>query len=275
MYSGWDCAYTSGSKATEGSPSVHDTIGYLLGLSLIYLLLASYWIQIFPARNGARRSFYFFLLPSYWYSPLHDRDDDQNSSCVEIKNMSKKFGSFQAVKDFTLKLRGGEVTALLGHNGAGKSTVINILSCEMQMSAGEISVFGKSVVDQFGVRQMIGVCKQDDYLWPNLSAKEHLDIFAGLRGVDPNLHDSIVEKWLESVDLTLIKHKYSAAFSGGMKRRLSVALATIGERPLVILDEPTTGLVSIYLSAASYFYANLFSVNQLSLSHLTLLSRTQ
>ena len=105
---------------------------------------------------------------------------------------------------------------------------------------------------------MIGVCKQDDYLWPNLSAKEHLDIFAGLRGVDPNLHDSIVEQWLESVDLTLIKHKYSAAFSGGMKRRLSVALATIGERPLVILDEPTTGLVSIYLSAASYFYAILF-----------------
>ena len=255
MSGGWDCAYISGSKATEGSPSVHDTIGYLLGLSLIYLLLASYWIQIFPARNGARRSFYFFLLPSYWYSPLHDRDDDKNPSCVEIKNMSKKFGSFQAVKDFTLKLRGGEVTALLGHNGAGKSTVINVLSCEMQMSAGEISVFGKSVVDQFGVRQMIGVCKQDDYLWPNLSAKEHLDIFAGLRGVDPNLHDSIVEKWLESVDLTLIKHKYSAAFSGGMKRRLSVALATIGERPLVILDEPTTGLVSIYLSAASYFYA--------------------
>jgi len=91
---------------------------------------------------------------------------------------------------------------------------------------------------------MIGVCKQDDYLWPDLSAREHLDIFAGLRGVDRNVHDAMVQKWLESVDLAVVQHKFSAAFSGGMKRRLSVALSTIGDRPFLILDEPTTGMVS-------------------------------
>ena len=245
---GSSCHYVHGSKASEGSPSVHDMVGYLVYLAIIYLLMASYWIQVFPAGNGARRSFYFFLVPSYWFGlkPKNQEDGD-NAACIEIKEISKSFGSFKAVENLSLTLRGGEVTALLGHNGAGKSTVINILSCEMPMTTGNVSIFGNSVVDPFAVRQLIGVCKQDDYLWPDLSAKEHLDIFGGLRGVDPEVHDSIVQKWLESVDLTLVKDKFSAAFSGGMKRRLSVALSTIGDRPLIILDEPTTGMVSFLL----------------------------
>ena len=240
--------YVHGSKASEGSPSVHDMVGYLVYLAIIYLLMASYWIQVFPAGNGVRRGFYFFLVLSYWFGlkPKNQEDGD-NAACIEIKEISKSFGSFKAVEKLSLTLRGGEVTDLLGHNGAGKSTVINIISCEMPMTTGNVSIFGNSVVDPFAVHQLIGVCKQDDYLWPDLSAKEHLHIFGGLRGVDPEVHESIVQKWLESVDLTLVKDKFSAAFSGSMKRRLSVALSTIGDRPLIILDEPTTGMVSFLL----------------------------
>jgi ATP-binding cassette, subfamily A (ABC1), member 3 len=95
--------------------------------------------------------------------------------------------------------------------------------------------------DPFYVRHLVGNCKQDDYLWPNLTAKEHLDIIGGLRGVDPEEHDEIVQKWLESVDLDSVQHQRSSEFSGGMKRRLSLALSTIGSRPLIVLDEPTTG----------------------------------
>lgn len=84
-------------------------------------------------------------------------------------------------------------------------------------------------------------CFPDDYLWPDLTAKEHLELFAGLRGVKPAEQEEVVQKWLESVDLADVQLQYSSAYSGGMKRRLSVALATIGDRPLVILDEPTTG----------------------------------
>jgi ABC-type dipeptide/oligopeptide/nickel transport system ATPase component len=84
-------------------------------------------------------------------------------------------------------------------------------------------------------------CFPDDYLWPDLTAKEHLELFAGLRGVNPAEQEEVVQKWLESVDLADVQFQYSSAYSGGMKRRLSVALATIGDRPLVILDEPTTG----------------------------------
>jgi ABC-type multidrug transport system ATPase subunit len=82
---------------------------------------------------------------------------------------------------------------------------------------------------------------KDDYLWPELTAGEHLALFAGLRGIDPAEQNRVVQKWLESVDLADVQLQYSSGFSGGMKRRLSVALATIGDRPLIILDEPTTG----------------------------------
>ena len=132
--------------------------------------------------------------------------------------------------------------------GAGKSTLSNILSCETDPSSGEVFIFGNSVVsDVFNIRRLMSICKQDDFLWPDLTAKEHLDIFAGLRGVDPSTHNETVLKWLESVDLSDVQHIASTAFSGGMKRRLSVALSTIGNRPFLIFDEPTTGMVSLSL----------------------------
>ena len=88
---------------------------------------------------------------------------------------------------------------------------------------------------------MAGMCRQDDYLYPNLSAREHLELYAGMRGVPFDDIPRTVQEWLESVDLQEVQEHYSSSFSGGMKRRLSLALATIGDRPLIILDEPTTG----------------------------------
>jgi ABC-type multidrug transport system ATPase subunit len=124
----------------------------------------------------------------------------------------------------------------------GKTTISSILCCEIGGTAGEVRVFGHSVFsDPYSVRGMVGLCKQDDYLWPDLSAKEHLELFAGLRGVESAELPATVQKWLESVDLDTVQDHYSSGFSGGMKRRLSVALATIGDRPLIVLDEPTTG----------------------------------
>ena len=82
----------------------------------------------------------------------------------------------------------------------------------------------------------------DDYLWPLLTAKEHLELFAGLRGVSPDRRGPMVQKWLQSVDLDIVQLQFPTQYSGGMKRRLSLALATVGDRPLIILDEPTTGM---------------------------------
>ena len=104
-------------------------------------------------------------------------------------------------------------------------------------------IFGYSVKENpFAVRSMIGLCKQDDYLWPKMTAKEHLELFGGIRGVPSAELGSTVQKWLESVDLQLVQDDYTSTYSGGMKRRLSLALSTIGDRPFIILDEPTTGM---------------------------------
>ena len=127
-------------------------------------------------------------------------------------------------------------------NGAGKTTLVNVLTCEVRATSGDITVFGHSVNDDpFKIGQLVGICRQDDYLYPTLTANEHLSLFAGLRGVDPEALDETVQKWLDSVDLDLVQHQCSQEFSGGMKRRLSLALSTVGGRPLIVLDEPTTG----------------------------------
>ena len=116
------------------------------------------------------------------------------------------------------------------------------MSCEIAPSNGDASVFGFSVKNETdAVRRLVAVCKQDDYLYPNLTAYEHLQLFAGLRGVPSDQIGDTVEQWLESVDLSIVQDDYSSSFSGGMKRRLSLACSTIGDRPVIILDEPTTG----------------------------------
>jgi ABC-type multidrug transport system ATPase subunit len=122
-------------------------------------------------------------------------------------------------------------------------TCRKILSCEISSTDGDCTVFGYSVKENpFAVRSMVGLCKQDDYLWPKLTAKEHLELFGGIRGVPSGELGSTVQTWLESVDLQLVQDDYTSTYSGGMKRRLSLALSTIGDRPFIILDEPTTGM---------------------------------
>lgn len=117
------------------------------------------------------------------------------------------------------------------------------MSVETDATSGDVSVFGYSVTEHPDeVRGLVAVCKQFDFLYPDLSAKEHLELYGGLRGVPEEDLPEMVQKWLESVDLAIVQNQYSSAFSGGMKRRLSLACSTIGGRPLIILDEPTTGM---------------------------------
>jgi ABC-type multidrug transport system ATPase subunit len=120
----------------------------------------------------------------------------------------------------------------------------HILCCEQKASRGDATVFGYSVTnDPSSVQKLVGICKQDDYLWSLLTAKEHLELFAGLRGVPAPDIPTTVQTWLESVDLDTVQRQYAASFSGGMKRRLSVSLATIGQsQKFIVLDEPTTGM---------------------------------
>lgn len=152
-------------------------------------------------------------------------------------------GAVRAVEDVSFAVREGEVFCLLGHNGAGKTTTLNVLTGLIAASRGSAFVAGHRVGKSAdAVHSLCGVCPQHDTLWPRLTAREHMAIFAELKGVPAGRVAKEVEEKLRSVDLWAVAAQAVGGFSGGMKRRLSLAIASIGDPRIVFLDEPTTGM---------------------------------
>mgnify|MGYP000928109289 CR=1 FL=1 len=148
-----------------------------------------------------------------------------------------------AVKSFCLAIRPGETFGLLGPNGAGKTTIISMLTGLYPPTAGDASVAGFGILDNIDqVHMNMGVCPQFDLLWPELTVRAHLLFYARMRGVPGNLEEETVERAISEVYLTNFKDFKARQLSGGMKRRLSVAIALVGDPKIVFLDEPTTGL---------------------------------
>ncbi len=147
------------------------------------------------------------------------------------------------MKDLSLSLKKGSVFALLGHNGAGKTTTIQCLTGLIQPSNGHILVNGQVLHHHLAdIQRVVGVCPQHDQIWEELTAREHLQLFADIKGVSSSLKDQQVDQRLHEVLLFDVGDKEAGKFSGGMKRRLSVAMAMMGDPQIVYLDEPTTGL---------------------------------
>ncbi|KAK7483952.1 hypothetical protein BaRGS_00024836 [Batillaria attramentaria] len=150
-----------------------------------------------------------------------------------------------AVRKLSLELYEGQITALLGHNGAGKTSVINMLSGLTRPSSGSATIYGYDVFSEAGmanIRGMCGICLQRHSLYPELTAAEHLQIFAALKGIP---HDQIsleISQVLKAVGLTSNANVPSSVLTGGQKRKLAVALAIIGDPKVLLLDEPTTGM---------------------------------
>lgn len=112
------CPYAQDPGAQYDAPTVLDSIGFLFALSLIYLILAAYWSSVFDTGNGKGERFYFFLLPRYWLSGKPDLIIQIDDGVV-VEELAKKYGNIEALKQVSFKMNPGEVTALLGHNGAG------------------------------------------------------------------------------------------------------------------------------------------------------------
>ncbi|KAL3640608.1 ATP-binding cassette sub- A member 2 [Castilleja foliolosa] len=157
----------------------------------------------------------------------------------------KRTPPYHALKDIWLNFPKDQLFCLLGPNGAGKTTTINCLTGITPATGGDALVYGYSIRSSTGmsnIRRMIGVCPQFDILWDALSGQEHLYLFASIKGLNPSSIKSVADKLLAEVKLTDDAKVRSCSYSGGMKRRLSVAIALIGEPKLLILDEPTTGM---------------------------------
>jgi ABC-type multidrug transport system ATPase subunit len=148
-----------------------------------------------------------------------------------------------AVESFSLAINRNECFGLLGPNGAGKTTLISVLTGLYEPSHGFAKVAGYDLVTQMSdIHHHLGVCPQFDIQYPDLTAEEHLLFYARLKGAKFCRAGRIVEKALKQVNLYDARKKKSKELSGGMRRRLSVAMACIGSPDILILDEPTTGL---------------------------------
>lgn len=159
---------------------------------------------------------------------------------IEIQNLTKSFGKLQAVKGFTLSVNGGEIFALLGLNGAGKSTTIKILCSLLKKDGGKVFINGFDLdKDENEIKRLISLSPQETAVALNLTVEENLRLIADLYDVkDDNAVDMMIEKFTLDSKRKVIAKK----LSGGQQRRLSLAMAFIVKPKILILDEPTLGL---------------------------------
>jgi len=158
-----------------------------------------------------------------------------------VTDARKKFGAVEALAGASFHVARGELVGLLGPNGAGKTTMIRAIAGRVALDAGEIRVFGR-VVGPRDPRPEIGVVPQELAVYPLLTARENLEVFAQLYGVAANAIKARVDWALEWSDLKERSRERVKGFSGGMKRRLNIAIGLLHDPKVVLLDEPTVGV---------------------------------
>ncbi|GMP86829.1 hypothetical protein CsSME_00039457 [Camellia sinensis var. sinensis] len=178
---------------------------------------------------------------------LEMKQQELDGRCIQMRNLRKvyttKKGTCCAVKSLQLTLYENQILALLGHNGAGKSTTISMLVGLLSPTSGDALVLGKNILtDMDEIRKGLGVCPQNDILFSELTVKEHLEIFASLKGVKEDSLESVVNEMIDDVGLADKVNTVVRALSGGMKRKLSLGIALIGDSKVIVLDEPTSGM---------------------------------
>ena len=162
---------------------------------------------------------------------------------IKIMGLTKQYKNLVAVKDLDLKIRQGELFALLGVNGAGKTTTVKMLSCLTQPTKGDALVGGCSITkDPLKVKGLIGVSPQETAIAPNLTTKENLELICGFWGFDKDQRNAKIQELSKSFGLETVLHRKAGKLSGGWQRRLSIAMALVGEPAVLFLDEPTLGL---------------------------------
>jgi len=241
--------------------------------SVLFLVLGIYLDEVLPSEFGVRKHplFPYFAIknmicvPKNEYQKQHDQElrthvedsdvanernkvqhfkiEDERKYPVVIHNLSKVFEDKVAVVDTSLALRNKECFGLLGPNGAGKTTTISILTGMIMPSKGSASVGGFDIQTEIDyVFTSIGLCPQFDVHWEGLTVEETMLFYIRLRGVKVSEEKSELERSISSVFLQDKRDTLVNQLSGGMKRRLSIAVSFIGNPDVVFLDEPTTGL---------------------------------
>ncbi|AXI07898.1 ABC transporter ATP-binding protein [Oceanobacillus zhaokaii] len=163
------------------------------------------------------------------------------NACISIREVSKQFGKHEVLKNINLEINEGEIFGLLGPSGAGKSTLVKELAGLDVPTSGENFLFQEKM-PSLKLMERVGYMAQADALYLDLTANENLQFFASLYGLKGKKQKQRIIEVMQIVNLTDHLHKPVTNYSGGMKRRLSLAIALLHEPEMLILDEPTVGI---------------------------------
>ncbi|KAJ8277432.1 hypothetical protein GJAV_G00075090 [Gymnothorax javanicus] len=250
------------------SPMEGDLYNFRTSITLLYVDaviygVAAWYIEaVFPGEFGIPRPWYFIFQLNYWGGvplelglPIPPAPQD-SEVCLEeapshlpvgviIRDLVKiyKKGSKLAVNHLSLKFYDGQITSFLGHNGAGKTTTMSILTGLFPPTAGTIYVKGLDIrTDMYIIRKTLGVCPQHNVLFDILTVEEHVWFYGRMKGLSNSEVKNELDKLLTDVGLLHKRHEQTRNLSGGMQRKLSVAIAFVGGSKVVVLDEPTAGV---------------------------------
>uniref|UniRef100_A0A4W5LI24 ABC transporter domain-containing protein n=1 Tax=Hucho hucho TaxID=62062 RepID=A0A4W5LI24_9TELE len=223
--------------------------------ALIYWLLTWYIENVFPGQYGIAKPWYFPFTASYWCgtSPAPNADPSQFKDPIEytgiagvsIRNLVKiyKTGEKLAVDGLTVDFYENHITSFLGHNGAGKTTTMSILTGLFAPTSGTALINGYDIrTDMDTIRKHLGMCPQHNVLFNDLTVEEHIYFYSRLKGRSRDEVKSEMDQMIKDVGLPHKRKEFAKNLSGGMQRKLSVAIAFVGGSNIVILDEPTAGV---------------------------------
>lgn len=174
--------------------------------------------------------------------PIHLPKDGRAVE-VEVQHLVKTFGKHEAVKDISFTIGKGEIFGLLGPNGAGKSTVINMMCGYLEPTSGDTLIDGQSITGEpRKVKRMIGVVPQEIALYNDLNARENLEFFGEIYGLSSHERKERAQALLHFVGLYDRRKEAVKKFSGGMQRRINMAIALMHQPAFLMMDEPTVGV---------------------------------
>ncbi|XP_055711669.1 phospholipid-transporting ATPase ABCA3 isoform X3 [Phlebotomus papatasi] len=240
--------------------TVGHTMIMMIISSFIYLGIALYVEKVFPGEFGVPSKWYFLFTKKFWmgeesYHGVEDVVTAQNSKFIEpnpvrkhagiqVKGLRKVFGNKKvALQGLTMSMFDDEITVLLGHNGAGKTTCMSMLTGMFPPTSGTAIINGHDIrMDIEQVRNSLGLCPQHNILFDSLTVREHIVFYSRLKGLDKKEVDAEVKKYVNILELENKINAMAKTLSGGMKRKLSVGMALCGGSKVVLCDEPTSGM---------------------------------